>query len=171
MNEHFKQVNRNKYLTIVPTNESKEKNKKKYKELWIKINNQVRNRSIIRKLGDHDENIWRSNLIQMTISLWKKTIEIRIIALVVSVVFLKINEYYQHVFLDECLYKIWMKSNNELKEIDIKNRVYFYFDVIINGTKINFSNILSCKKLYQSIITFHIKFQQVQNYYVLGSIK
>ena len=36
----------------------------------------------------------------------KKTIEIRIIALVVSVVFLKINEYYQHVFLDECLHKI-----------------------------------------------------------------
>ena len=100
-----------------------------------------------------------------------KIIEIRIIALVVRVVFLKINKYYQHVFLDECLYKIWMKSNNELKEIDIKNRVYFYFDVIINGTKINFSNILSCKKLYQSIITFHIKFQQVQNHGVLGSIK
>ena len=33
-----------------------------------------------------------------------------------------------------------MKSKNELKEIDIKNCVYYYFDGIIKGTKINFSN-------------------------------
>ena len=33
-----------------------------------------------------------------------------------------------------------MKSKNELKEIDIKNRVCYNFDDIINGTKINFSN-------------------------------
>ena len=33
-----------------------------------------------------------------------------------------------------------MKSKNELKEIDIKNGVYYYFDDIIKGTKINFSN-------------------------------
>ena len=33
-----------------------------------------------------------------------------------------------------------MKSKNELKEIDIKNHVCYYFDDIINGTKINFSN-------------------------------
>ena len=40
-----------------------------------------------------------------------------------------------------------MKSKNKLKEIDIKNRVCYYFDDIINGTKINFSNILSHKKV------------------------
>ena len=33
-----------------------------------------------------------------------------------------------------------MKSKNELKEIDIKNRAYYYFDDIIKGTKFNFSN-------------------------------
>ena len=32
-----------------------------------------------------------------------------------------------------------MKSKTELKEIDMKNRVSYYFDDIINGTKINFS--------------------------------
>ena len=32
-----------------------------------------------------------------------------------------------------------MKSKNELKEIDIKNRVFYYFDDIINGTKINYN--------------------------------
>ena len=39
-----------------------------------------------------------------------------------------------------------MKSKNELREIDIKNPVCYYFDYIINGTKINFSNILLDKK-------------------------
>ena len=34
-----------------------------------------------------------------------------------------------------------MKSKTELEEIDIKNRVYYYLDDIINGIKINFCNI------------------------------
>ena len=36
MNGYFKEINENKYLTLVPTNESKEKIKK-YEELWLKI--------------------------------------------------------------------------------------------------------------------------------------
>ena len=65
-----------------------------------------------------------------------------------------------------------MKSKNELKEIDIKNRVCYYFDNIINCKKNYFSNILF-KKLYEniSVIKFHINLQQVQNHLVLGSIK
>ena len=47
-----------------------------------------------------------------------------------------------------------MKSKNELKEIDIKNRVWYYFDDIINGTKINFGNIFSNKKLYENISVY-----------------
>ena len=46
---------------------------------------------------------------------------------------------------------IKMESKNELKEIDIKNRVCYYFDDIINTTKNNFSNILLDKKLYKNI--------------------
>ena len=66
-----------------------------------------------------------------------------------------------------------MKSENKLKETDIKIRVCYYFDGIINGTKNNFSNILLDKnymKIFQ-FIKFHIKLQQVQNHCVLGSIK
>ena len=40
-----------------------------------------------------------------------------------------------------------MKSKIKLKEIDVKNRVSFYFDDIINDTKTNFSNILLNEKL------------------------
>ena len=36
MNEYFEEINEDKYLILVPTNESKEKIKK-YDELWIKV--------------------------------------------------------------------------------------------------------------------------------------
>ena len=44
-----------------------------------------------------------------------------------------------------------MKSKNELKVIDIKNLVCYHLDDKINSTKINFSNILLNKKLYENI--------------------
>ena len=36
MNEYFEKINGNEYLTLVPTNESKQKIKK-YEELWSRI--------------------------------------------------------------------------------------------------------------------------------------
>ena len=85
-----------------------------------------------------------------------KTIKIPTITIVVRAIFLENNKYYPQVFLHECLCKIYMKSKNELKEIDIKNRVCYYFNDIINGTKINFSNILLDKKLYENISVYNI---------------
>ena len=41
INGYFEEINGNKYLTLVPTNESKEKFKK-YEELWIKISDLIR---------------------------------------------------------------------------------------------------------------------------------
>ena len=41
VNGYFEEINRNKYLTLVPTNESKEKIKY-YEELWIKIRDSFR---------------------------------------------------------------------------------------------------------------------------------
>ena len=52
-----------------------------------------------------------------------------------------------------------MKSKNELKEINIKNRVCYYFDDIINGTKINFSNILLNKKLDENMSVYNILYK------------
>ena len=52
-----------------------------------------------------------------------------------------------------------MKSKNELKELDFKNRVCYYVDDIINGTKINFSNILLDKKLYENISVYNISYK------------
>ena len=52
MNGYFKAINGNKYLTLVPPNESKEKTKK-YEELWIKIRDLIR--SVPKKSDDYDE--------------------------------------------------------------------------------------------------------------------
>ena len=52
MNGYFEEINENKYLTLVPTNKSKEKIKK-YEELWIKIRGLIN--SITRNLDDYDE--------------------------------------------------------------------------------------------------------------------
>ena len=47
-----------------------------------------------------------------------------------------------------------MKSKNRLKEIDTKNRACYYFDDIFSIIDINFSNILSNKKLYENISVY-----------------
>ena len=52
-----------------------------------------------------------------------------------------------------------MKTKNESKEIDIKSHVCYYFDDILNGTKINFSNILLDKKLYENISVYNISYK------------
>ena len=49
-----------------------------------------------------------------------------------------------------------MESKDKLKEIDIKNRACYYFDDIINGIDINFSDILLVKKLYENISVYDI---------------
>ena len=52
MNGYFEEINRNKYLTLVPTNESKEKIKK-YEELLIKIRDLLM--SITKNFDDYHE--------------------------------------------------------------------------------------------------------------------
>ena len=41
MNGYFEEINGNKYLTLIPTNEGKEKTRK-YEELWSKIRDLIR---------------------------------------------------------------------------------------------------------------------------------
>ena len=52
-----------------------------------------------------------------------------------------------------------MKSEDKLKEIDIKNRFCHYFDNIINDAKINFSNILLDKTFYENILVYNISYK------------
>ena len=103
MNGYFEEIHKNKYLTLVPTNGSKEKIKN-YEELWIKIRDFIR--SISKNSHDYDEkyiNIEFDSDDELSIN---KTIEIHIMTMVVRAVFHENNKHYPQVFLDECLYKI-----------------------------------------------------------------
>ena len=103
MNEYFEEINRNKYLTLVLTNESKEKIKK-YKELWIKIRDLIR--SITKKLDDYDEKYMKIKFNSNDELPLNKTIEINSMTIVVRAVFRENNRYYAQVFFDEYLYKL-----------------------------------------------------------------
>ena len=56
-NRYFEEFNGNKYLTLVPTNESKEKTKK-FEELWIKI----LSRSITKNSDDYYEKYMKTTI-------------------------------------------------------------------------------------------------------------
>ena len=102
MNEYFDEINKNKYLPLVPTNESKEIIKK-YEELWNKIRDLIR--PITKKLDDYNEKYKKIKFNSDEKLPLNKPIEIHNATIVVRVIFHENNKYYQHVFLDEWLFE------------------------------------------------------------------
>ena len=102
VNGYFEKINGNKYLMLVPTNESKEKIKN-YEELRIKTRDLIR--SITKNSGDYDGKYKKIKSISDDELSLNKTIEIPIMTIVFTAIFLGNNRDYPQVFLDECLYK------------------------------------------------------------------
>ena len=102
MNGYFEETNE-KYLTLVPTNESKEKIKR-YEELWSKIRDFIR--SVTKNSDDYNEKYMKIKFNSDDDLPLNKAIEIPSITIVVRAVFHENNKYYPQVFLDECLYKL-----------------------------------------------------------------
>ena len=103
VNGYFEEINGNKYLTLVPTNESKEKIKK-YEELWSKIRDLIR--SMTKNSDDYDKKYMKIKFNSDDKLSLNKMIEIPSMIIVVRAVFHENNKYYPQVFLDECLYKL-----------------------------------------------------------------
>ena len=80
VNGYFEEINGNKYLMLVPTNESKEKIKK-YEELWSKIRDFIR--SITKNLDDYDEKYMKTKFNSDTKLPLNKMIEIPAVTTVV----------------------------------------------------------------------------------------
>ena len=97
----FKEENRNKYLALVPTNESQEK-VKTYEELWIKIRNSIG--SITKKSDDFDEKYIKIEFDSDDNFPLSKTIKIHVMVIIVRAIFHKNHKYYSKAFLGECLY-------------------------------------------------------------------
>ena len=102
MNGYFEEFNENQYLTLVPTNESKEKIKT-YEELWINIRDLIR--SLTKEPDVYDEKYVKIKFDSDDKLHLNKT-KIPIMVIVVRTIFCENNKYYPQVFLDECLHKI-----------------------------------------------------------------
>ena len=87
MNGYFEEV-KNKYLTLVPTNKSKEMIKK-YEEVWSKIRGLITSRA--KKSDDYDKNCMKIKFDSNYDLPLNKTIEINNAKLVFRVVFKKIT--------------------------------------------------------------------------------
>ena len=52
-----------------------------------------------------------------------------------------------------------MESNDKLKEIDIKNRTYYYCNDIIKIEGFDLDNILIDEKSYENILVYNISYK------------
>ena len=100
MNGYFEEINKSKYLTLVPANQSKEEIKK-YEELWSKIRHLIR--SITKNSDDYDEKYIKIKFNSDDEIPLNKTIKIPKMIIVARAVFHENNKYYPQIFLDECL--------------------------------------------------------------------
>ena len=80
MNGYFEEINGNRYLTLVPTDESEDKIKK-YEELEVKIRDLIR--TVIKKSDDYDKKDMRIKLDTDDQLPLNKTIKITIITIAV----------------------------------------------------------------------------------------
>ena len=87
VNGYFEEINQNKHLRLVPTNESKAKNKK-YQEVWIETSYLIR--SITKNPNDYYEKYMKIKFNSHNELSLNKTIEIRTMKIVVRVVFKEI---------------------------------------------------------------------------------
>ena len=56
-----------------------------------------------------------------------------------------------------------MESNDKLKEIDLKNRTCYYFEVIIKIEDFDLDNILIYEKSYENISVYNILYKSLIN--------
>ena len=91
-------------MTLVPTNESKEKILK-YEELLSKIRDLMR--SVSKILDHYDKNYMKIKFDLDDDLLLNKTLEItNVTILAVRAIFYENNKYYPQVFIDECLHEL-----------------------------------------------------------------
>ena len=96
MNGFFEDINRNKYLTLIPTNTSTKKDKK-YEGLWSKIRYLIR--LITKNADDYDKKYMKIKLSSDNELPLNKKIEISSMIIAVRVAFQENKRYHPQVFL------------------------------------------------------------------------
>ena len=118
VNEYFGEINGNKYLALVPTNESKEKIKK-YEKLWSKTRDLIRSKT--KSSDDYYEKYmkikfnWDNKLPQ------NKTIEIPTMTVLLELFFMKIINIRKFSEMNVSIkYKNGKKANMNCKKLILK---------------------------------------------------
>ena len=126
VNQYFEEINKNQYLTLVPTNESEEI-VTKYEELWSKIWYSIK--LITKSSDDYNEKYMKIKSYSDDNLSLNKTIEIPSMIAVVRVVFHE--NYWPQVFLDLTKCKNWMSlfindsmNLSDIAYLNIKNAGY-----------------------------------------------
>ena len=102
LNGSFENINKNNYLALETTNESKET--KKYEELWSKIRHLT---SSITKISDDYDKKHMNIKFNLDDELpLNKAIEIHSMVMVIRAVSRENNKYYPQVFIDDYLCKL-----------------------------------------------------------------
>ena len=115
--ESIEESNANKYLMLVPTDESKDI-LQKYDELWTKVKDLIR--SITNNSDDYDKKYMKIKFNSYDILPPKKTPELHNMVIIMISVFYELhnmviiircvfhqnNKYYPQVFLGKCLYRL-----------------------------------------------------------------
>ena len=97
VNGYFEEINKKKYLTLVPTNKQMIKNE----DLWCEIGDLIR---LTKNSEDYDEKYMKINSDdELPLN---KTIEIHNATIVLTAVFNGNNKYYRQVLLVEYLYEL-----------------------------------------------------------------
>ena len=52
--------------------------------------------------------------------------------------------------------------SNKVKDIDIKNRTYYFFNNIINTKNFDLNNIKVDEKLYKNILIYYIGYEMIK---------
>ena len=108
VNGYFEEINGDKYLTPVPTNEGKEAKmwiwRSENEEVWSKIRDLIR--LTTKNSDNYDEKPIKIRLNSHDKLPLYKLIEIISMIIVVRAIFLENKNFYQHVFKDEGLCKI-----------------------------------------------------------------
>ena len=152
----FEKINENKYLMLLPNNESKEKIKK-YEELQSKIRDLLR--SVTKNSDDYDEKYVKIKFNLGDELPLNKTIEISTTAIVARAISYKTKNIIHKFFQTNVCAKYKMKNKDKLKEIDIKNLACYYYDDIIKDRDTYFVDILLDKKLYENISVYGISYE------------
>ena len=100
---YFKEINRNKYLTLVSTDKNKEVFTI-YTELWDGIKNFIEN--INTKSGKYGKDFMKIKFSPDDSLPLNKALKLRNVTIIVLSVFEEAGKYYPQVFLEECLYEL-----------------------------------------------------------------